>query len=72
MQGSEDKFAWTAKMGTKGQIVIPQEARELFGFKPGDTILLLGSIGDGIAIVPSEKFAQIYKIINGGSKDVKN
>lgn len=65
MQGSEDKFAWTAKMGTKGQIVIPQEARELFGFKPGDTILLLGSIGDGIAIVPSEKFEQIYKIING-------
>lgn len=52
-------------MGTKGQIVIPQEARELFGFQPGDTILLLGSVGDGIAIVPSDKFEQIYKAIRG-------
>lgn len=65
MKGPEGKFAWTAKMGAKGQIVIPQEARELFGFKPGDTILLLGSIGDGIAIVPSDKFEQIYKAIRG-------
>ena len=65
MKGSEGKFAWTAKMGTKGQIVIPQEARELFWFQPGDTILLLGSVGDGIAIVPSDKFEQIYKAIRG-------
>lgn len=65
MKGPEGKFAWTAKMGAKGQIVIPQEAREMFGFRPGDTILLLGSIGDGIAIVPSEKFEQIYKAIRG-------
>ena len=65
MRGPEGKFAWTAKMGAKGQIVIPQEAREIFGFKPGDTILLLGSVGDGIAIVPSDKFEQIYKVIRG-------
>lgn len=65
MKGPEGKFAWTAKMGTKGQIVIPQEARELFGFQPGDTILLLGSVGDGITIVPSDKFEQIYKAIRG-------
>ena len=52
-------------VGEKGQIVIPQEARELFGFQPGDTILLLGSVGDGIAIVPSDKFEQIYKAIRG-------
>lgn len=52
-------------MGAKGQIVIPQEARELFGFQPGDTILLLGSVSDGIAIVPSDKFEQIYKAIRG-------
>lgn len=65
MKGPEGKFAWTAKMGAKGQIVIPQEAREIFGFKPGDTILLLGSVGDGIAVVPSDKFEQIYKVIRG-------
>ena len=32
----------TAKVGDRGQIVIPKEARELYGIKPGDTLLLLG------------------------------
>ena len=27
----------TAKVGEKGQIVIPKEARTLFGVQPGDT-----------------------------------
>ena len=37
--------AWTAKVGTKGQIVIPKEAREIFDINPGDTLLVLcGSI----------------------------
>ena len=28
------KYAWTAKVGEKGQIVIPKEAREVFAIKP--------------------------------------
>lgn len=36
------KYAWTATVGEKGQIVIPKQAREVFHIKPGDTILLLG------------------------------
>ena len=32
----------TAKVGEKGQIVIPKEARMLFGVQPGDTLLILG------------------------------
>ena len=32
----------TARVGDRGQIVIPKEARELFGIRPGDTLLLLG------------------------------
>lgn len=32
------KYAWTAKVGEKGQIVIPKEAREVFGIHPGDTL----------------------------------
>ncbi|MFO3666093.1 AbrB/MazE/SpoVT family DNA-binding domain-containing protein [Anaerococcus sp. ENR0831] len=35
-------YAWTAKVDTKGQIVIPKEARKLFNIESGDTILLLG------------------------------
>jgi AbrB family looped-hinge helix DNA binding protein len=36
------KYAWTATVGEKGQIVIPKQARDLFQIKPGDTLLLLG------------------------------
>ena len=38
----EGKYAWTATVGEKGQIVIPKQARELFGIKSGDTLLILG------------------------------
>ena len=36
-----DKFAWTVTVGEKGQIVIPKQAREIFGIKPGDTLNFL-------------------------------
>ena len=42
----------TAKVGEKGQIVIPKEARALFGIKPGDTLLILGDDASGILISP--------------------
>ena len=32
----------TAKVGEKGQIVIPKDARTLFGIQPGDTLLIRG------------------------------
>ena len=35
----------TAKVGEKGQIVIPKEARDLLGIRPGDTLLFKGSRG---------------------------
>ena len=37
----EGKYAWTVTVGTKGQIVIPKEAREVFDIKPGDHLLIL-------------------------------
>ena len=57
----ENKFLWTAKVGEKGQIVIPKEAREVFRITPGDTLLLLGAKERGIAIAKYDdymKFAQ--------------
>ena len=46
----EGKNAWTVKIGEKGQFVIPKEARDMLGVKPGDTILVLGDKERGIAI----------------------
>lgn len=40
----------TAKVGDRGQIVIPKEARELFGIKPGDTLLILGETDTGLIV----------------------
>ena len=40
----------TVKVGEKGQIVIPKEAREVFGLSPGDTLLVLGDEEHGIII----------------------
>jgi len=39
----------TAKVGEKGQIV-PKDARQIFGVKPGDTLLILGDEETGIIV----------------------
>ena len=36
--------------GQKGQIVIPKDARQIFGVKPGDTLLILGDEETGIIV----------------------
>lgn len=51
MAMSEGKFATAVKVGPKGQIVIPKEAREMFNIQPGDNLFLLADIKRGIAIL---------------------
>ena len=60
MNGPKGKYAWTATVGEKGQIVIPKQARDIFNIKPGDTILLLGDEKHGIAIPPKEAFSEFF------------
>ena len=50
------KFAWTVTVGEKGQIVIPKQAREVFGIQPEDTLVILGDVKRGLAIPPKEMF----------------
>ena len=68
MSAAEGKYAWTVTVGTKGQIVIPKEARELFGIKPGDNLILLGDVKQGIAIPPAQSFETLFEQIFGGEK----
>ena len=63
MNTPEGKYAWTATVGTKGQIVIPREAREVFDIKPGDTLILLGDVDRGIAIPPKSAFQYWFRNI---------
>ena len=46
----------SVKVGERGQIVIPKEAREIFGIGPGDKLVVLGEEGQGIALCREEAF----------------
>jgi len=54
----KDKFIGIAKVGEKGQIVIPKEAREMFNIKPGDNVVLLCDKKKGMALVKSNAFEE--------------
>lgn len=47
---NEKKIYGTAKVGEKGQIVIPKKARDLFDIKSGDSLLVLCDKTCGIII----------------------
>ena len=53
-ENMSDKFVGIAKVGEKGQIVIPKEARDMFGIKTGDFVVVLCDKKKGMAIVKSE------------------
>ncbi|MBI4857839.1 MAG: AbrB/MazE/SpoVT family DNA-binding domain-containing protein [Acetobacterium woodii] len=65
MTQPKGKYAWTVKVGEKGQIVIPKEARDVFNIKPGDTLILLGDEEQGIAIPPKNMFDKISQMVFG-------
>lgn len=46
----------TVKVGERGQIVIPKEARDIFEINPGDILMVLGDEKRGIALVKADKF----------------
>ena len=61
----KDKFVGIAKVGEKGQIVIPKEAREMFDIKPGDSLVILCDKNKGIARLKSEVIEEtIEKRVN--------
>ena len=63
----------TAKVGDRGQIVIPKEARELFNIQPGDTLLILGEEDTGLIVTRPEILndlaAQIFDTMRKEEKE---
>ena len=66
MQEQEGKYIFgVVKVGDKGQIVIPRDARKIYDIKPGDALLMLGD-QKGIAMLKTEIFQQAIDQAMGG------
>ena len=59
------KNIWGAvTVGDRGQIVIPKAARDRFGLKGGDRVIVL-SDENGIALLPADFFEKIMRELSG-------
>ena len=55
----------TVRVGERGQMVLPKQAREVFGIKPGDRLVVLGDENPehpGIALMKEEFFLGIARL----------
>lgn len=64
-----DKMMGTAKVGPKGQIVIPKEMRDLFSLECGDSVVLFADKKRGIAI---NKMSAVQSIVDGVFKKMES
>jgi AbrB family looped-hinge helix DNA binding protein len=64
----KNKFIGIAKVGEKGQIVIPKEAREMFNINPGDSIVVLCDKDKGMALLKSDFMEESMDKIMGGKE----
>jgi len=61
-------------VGKRGQIVIPKDIRDMFGIKPGDSLVLFADKARGIGILKPDQLKEIADIlasragISGGGK----
>lgn len=58
------QFFGVVKVGERGQIVIPKQAREMYKIQAGDKLVVLGEDAtQGIAILKSEGFFEMSEMI---------
>ena len=66
MQEQDGKFIFgVVKVGDKGQIVIPRDARKIYDIKAGDALLVLGD-QIGMVLLKTEIFQNVIDQAMGG------
>ena len=66
MEIEQDRFIVSVKVGPKGQITIPIEARKMFDIKEGETLMVMGDKERGIAILKADQFYSFMEVKNNG------
>lgn len=61
----KDRFIISVRVGPKGQITIPKEARDMFAISEGDTLMIMGDKSRGLAILKDEVFYQFMEDFHG-------
>ena len=59
---TNERFIVSVKVGPKGQITIPVEARKMFDIKEGDILMVMGDSEKGIALLKADLF---YALMEG-------
>lgn len=71
MKKEKNKYMGVCRVGEKGQIVIPKEARDMFSIKSGDSVVILCDKKKGMALVKTEVFDAVSEDILGKGKNIK-
>ena len=59
MTENDGKYIFgVVKVGDKGQIVIPRDARKIYDIKPGDALMVLGD-QKGMALIKTDIFQSV-------------
>jgi AbrB family looped-hinge helix DNA binding protein len=61
-KSGSDRFIVSVKVGPKGQITLPVEARNMFGIETGDTVMVMGDRRRGLALLKADAF---YAMMDG-------
>lgn len=56
-------FFGVTKLGERGQVVIPKQARDVFQIKPGDPLIFFGDEERGLAIVPEKMMEAFLNLV---------
>ena len=61
MTNDEERFIVSVKVGPKGQITIPVDARKMFDIKEGDTLMVMGDKARGLALIKADAFYSLME-----------